>query len=89
MKFQPGEHIGLRWEDGLPEFEVIKGTVELDEFRRVMLAEDDEVVIERIEHKFGRFSVGYIDAERCQVFEVYDERGRGRFPVTLGYRAAV
>lgn len=89
-KYKDGEYISLYYEDRKC-FEVVKGHISNEEFLKVLKPEldfmgTDTSEIKEIKHAYGRWGVGRDEmGETCQTFYDYSEKGRGRFPVTLGY----
>jgi len=87
-KYLHGELIILFWDEQVP-FQAVKGAVSDAEFLAQVEKEfgaDDLPDFERIEHSFGRWGVGVDESgEPGQKFYQYDESGRGRFPITVGW----
>lgn len=85
-KYKNGEMLILYW-DGYPGYEIIKGAVELAEAKAAVVKEFGEDAgsnIIDVEHKYGFWGMGIDDSgEPAQFLYERDERGRGRFPITL------
>lgn len=86
-KYEHGEYINLYWDDFEKPYEVVKGHVCDGEFISRVEAElgHDCPQFSSIEQKYGRWGMGFLDGEPTQKFYDYNERGRGRFPVTIGF----
>ena len=91
-KYKDGEYIALYWED-YPGYEIVKGTISQELFEKEIpcqFGEEDMPKIDRIAHRYGRWGVGVNSdgGDPGQMLYEYEEKGRGRFPITVGYLAS-
>lgn len=80
MREKHGEYIFLYWEGG-PDAWFVRGHVSDEEFRSVILKEEDVSHYGTITHAYGRWSVD-AGSESDLTLCVYRYPGRGRFPLT-------
>lgn len=85
-KYKDGELICLHWED-YPGYQVIRGHVGLEEAAEAVASEYGERAkscVTDTEHKYGFWGFGQDECgEPWRVLYERDQRGRGRFPITL------
>lgn len=84
MKYEHGEHIELMWQGPEPWY-VVKGHVTPEEFAKAVAPNADW--IGDPVPCYARWSMDAGNSEVDYVMWLYRERGRGRFPVTVGVRA--